>query len=75
LKGNGTPREVLPAEMLVAEEPEIGRVGELNPRRGLFRESRLWTRAEEGIPEGPGILRVLRPYRERETQHPRYFAA
>jgi hypothetical protein len=43
--------------------------------RGSPKESRPWVRVEEEIPEGPGILRVLRSYRERVTQYARYFAA
>jgi hypothetical protein len=43
--------------------------------RGSPKESRPWARVEEGIPEGSGILRVLRPYRERVTQYARYFTA
>jgi hypothetical protein len=43
--------------------------------RGSPKESRPWVRVDEGIPEGPGVLRAPRPYRERVTQCARYFAA
>jgi hypothetical protein len=43
--------------------------------RGTPKESRPWVRVEEEIPEGPSVLRALRPYRERATQWACYFAA
>jgi hypothetical protein len=43
--------------------------------RGSPKESRPWVRVEEGIPEGPGVLRASRSYREQVTQYACYFAA
>jgi len=51
------------------------RVGESNHRRGRSKESRLWARAREGIPEGPCVRRTQRQNRGRATKCARYFAA
>jgi hypothetical protein len=43
--------------------------------RGSPKESRPWVRVDEGIPEGPGVLRASRSNRERATRCACYFAA
>jgi hypothetical protein len=43
--------------------------------RGSSRESRLWTRAEEGTPGEPGAPRAPRLGRVRGTKYDRYFTA
>lgn len=73
-EGEQNPRRGATGREILGGGWKTYREGGPNPMRGTSRESRPWTRTDEGIPEGSGAKRVPRPYRVRRTQYDRYFA-
>jgi hypothetical protein len=67
-RGNENPKRGAFGREAVGGGFGINREEGLKPKRGSLKESRLWAWARAEIPEGLGVQRIPRSYRERVTQ-------